>query len=203
MMPNPKRDLSNKHAARAAVVNAGQPCGECQAVLPAHAETCSLFIKPPVDLDDAATQKAILAPQPFVVTIGGAPVELYPLPASAECAFTMSLMPDLRDVIAARGELNLAAYVESDRGLALTDRYAVALADSPELRRRFTRLVARAELPPDADVEDDDEAVVARAKAINRTMKQGEVYFAFAKMVALNEMFFVPKPRLVSATSTS
>ena len=197
-MTKAQRDAARRK--RADEANAGKPCEECNGTIPGHAETCSKYVKPPKNLDDALVQQAILEPQPLPVTIGGTSAKLYPLPADEQCDVVFSFVPALMQAVAARGPVAMdeidkdkdldAKQKSIAKGSLAVSRYARTLVEEKELKARFVRFIARSEHAPDADP--DDAELDARAKAIGKTMRPIELVFAFTEFCSINEVFGPP-----------
>ncbi len=139
-------------------------------------------VAPERDLDDPATQDAILHPEPAPVTIGGIATVLHPLSARRA-----------RQFVAIVAEV-MATALTKPNAIATGMRIATAIAENDALSTRFAEYVARAENAP--DVIANEAAIGVRASAVNESANFQELAGAFARMCDLNnvqEVFGSPK----------
>jgi hypothetical protein len=158
-------------------------------------------VAPERDLDDPATQEAILDPQPVPITVGREASGMFPLPANEQRNLAFSFMPRLMQAAIEIGSFSLAGATEGQKIGAVVGRYAQVLAENQPLMTRFSRYVARAEQHPN---EEPDAAMIElRAKLIDRTMRNDELVMALTHLLVVNEVFGSGKPAAPPATATA
>lgn len=92
----------------------------------------------PPDLDNPDEQQRILEPTPIAATVGGQPVEIYPLP--------------FKDVRRMRALMKLV-FAECIGTGPVFERITGTLVLNNKLRTEFVYIAARATFPPDATIE--------------------------------------------------
>lgn len=173
-MADPKR--IRKLAADAAAAATLQNGGDGAALVPADKGPST-----PVDLDNPDTQAKILTPEPALVTVGGQPIKLHPLPALTARQFT-GLFAQV-----------LGAAQTGGRG-ATSTRVAGVLIEDGGLMLKFSTYAARATFEP-ADTPSTEDHT-KEAQRIHDTAKYAELALIFDLMVTLNnvsEEFSGPK----------
>ncbi len=166
-------------------------CDECK-LTGAHAEGCSKRPPAPRNLDDPATQEAILEPVPEPLTIGGEEAKLFALPSKLARKF-VAVVTRVINATATRGEMG-----------AMSVRLTNAIEGDDDLCREFYWYVARSEHRSGEVVEND--ALIARAAWFDENASFVEAAAAFDRLCTLNhidEVFGRPKSPSTSGMPTS
>jgi hypothetical protein len=132
---------------------------------------------PARDLNDPAVQETIVNPVPAEVTIGKAPVKLYPFAAKPSREF--------RDFLTRL--FTLAGADDPERKAPFSGRLVLILGNNKAFAPEFYTWVARAEHEPGTKLDAD--AIAQRVGEIDESLWDTEVGRLFDALCAVNRIF--------------